>query len=131
MRGAPVTMIAATFAGAAVGLGLAANGLWARLAGPFVEGGLAGTAWSAIPGALRFESGAWSLTVVTLGVLWWGALGAMWTRVSWGRPATLLVASLSIAFPPLGTILSALVLLLLSLPASRAWWALPAAQDGG
>ena len=131
MRPGPVSLIAATLAGAAVGLGLAANGLWARLAGSFVEGGLAGRAWSAIPGALHLEADAWALTVVTLGVLWWGALGALWTRVSWGRPATVLVAVLSLAFPPLGTILSALVLLLLSLPASRAWWAMPAAQDGG
>ena len=131
MRAGPVTLILATLAGAAVGLGLAGNGLWARLAGSFVEGGLAGTAWSAIPGALHLDAGAWALTVVTLGVLWWGALGALWTRVSWGRPATLLVALLSLAFPPLGTLLSALVLVLLALPASRAWSALPAAQDGG
>ena len=131
MRAGPAPLIAATFAGAAVGLGLAANGLWARLTGSFVEGGLAGSAWSALPGALHLEAGAWGLTVVTLGVLWWGGLGALWTRVSWGRPATVLVAVLSLAFPPLGTILSALVLLLLSLPVSRAWWAMPAAQDGG
>jgi hypothetical protein len=131
MRAGPVTLIAATLAGAAVGLGLVANGLWARLGGSFVEGGLAGTAWSAIPATLHLGAGAWALTVVTLGVLWWGALGALWTRVSWGRPATVFVALLSLAFPPLGTILSALVLLLLFLPASRAWWALPAAQDGG
>jgi hypothetical protein len=126
-----MTVIAATLAGAAVGLGLAANGLWARLAGSFIEGGIAGMAWSAIPAALHIETGSWALSVVTLGVLWWGALGALWTRVSWGRPATVLVAVLSLAFPPLGTILSALVLVLLLLPASRAWWAMPAAQDGG
>jgi len=131
MRPGPVSLIAATLAGTAVGLGLAANGLWARLAGSFFEDGLAGRAWSAIPAALHLETGAWTLTIVTLGVLWWGALGALWTRVSWGRPATVLVAVLSLAFPPLGTILSVLVLLLLSLPAARAWWASPAAQDGG
>jgi hypothetical protein len=80
---------------------------------------------------LHLEPGAWALTVVTLGIVWWGAFGALWARVSWGHPAALIVAALSLVFPPLGTILSALVLLLLLLPASRAWWALAVGHDGG
>lgn len=131
MRRAPASIFAATVLGAAVGLGLAVNGLWARLTGAFVEGGWVGTAWSAIPGALSFDRGAWALTVVTIGVLWWGALGALWTRVSWGRPASLMVAALSLAFFPAGTILSGAVLLLLLLPTSRAWWESAIGHDGG
>jgi hypothetical protein len=131
MQRAPATILAATLLGAIVGLGLATNGLWARLSGVFVEGGWAGTMWSAIPETLRFDPGAWALTVVTLGILWWGAFGAIWSRVSWGHPAALIVAVLSLAFFPLGTILSAIVLLLLLLPSSRAWWALATGHDGG
>jgi hypothetical protein len=131
MQRAPVTILAATLIGAVIGLGLAANGLWARLGGVFVEGGWAGTTWSAIPEALRFDSGAWALTVVTLGIVWWGAFGAIWSRVSWGHPAALIVAVLSLAFFPLGTILSVIVLLLLLLPASRAWWASAVGHGGG
>jgi len=131
MQRAPAPILVATLLGAMVGLALAANGLWARLSGAFVEGGWAGTMWSAIPEALRFDPGAWALTVVTLGFVWWGALGALWSRVSWGHPAALMVAVLSLAFFPLGTILSAIVLLLLLLPASRAWWISAVGHDGG
>jgi hypothetical protein len=131
MQRPPASIFVATLLGAIVGLGLAADGLWARLAGAFVEGGWAGTAWSVIPHALRVEPGAWALTVVTLGIVWWGAFGAIWSRVSWGRPAALIVAGLSLAFFPLGTILSAIVLLLLLLPASRAWWASAVGHGGG
>jgi len=130
MQRAPATISAATLLGAIIGLGLAANGLWARLSGAFIEGGWVGTTWSAIPDTLRFEPGAWALTVTTLGILWWGAFGALWSRVSWGRPAALIVAALSVGFFPLGTILSALVLLLLLLPASSAWWASAVGHDG-
>ncbi len=131
MQRAPASILAATLLGAIVGLGLAANGLWARLTGAFVEGGWAGTAWSAIPDVLSFEPGAWALTVATIGILWWGAFGALWSRVSWGRPAVVVVAVLSLSFPPLGTILSALVLALLLVPASRSWWASAIGHDGG
>jgi hypothetical protein len=131
VKRAPVSLYTATLLGAIVGLGLAANGLWARLSGAYIEGGWAGTAWSAIPGALRLDAGAWALTVMTLGILWWGAFGAVWSRVSWGRPAAIITAVLSLPFFPLGTILSALVLLLLLLPASRAWWASVIGHDGG
>ena len=131
MQRPPASLLLATLIGAIVGLGLALNGLWARLGGAFIEGGWAGTAWSAIPNALRLDTGAWSLTVMTLGILWWGAFGAIWTRVSWGRPAVILVAALSLVFFPLGTSLSALVLLLLLLPASRKWWASVLGHDGG
>ena len=130
MQRAPATISAATLLGAIIGLGLAANGLWARLSGAFIEGGWVGTAWSAIPDTLRLEPGAWALTVTTLGILWWGAFGALWSRVSWGRPAALIVAALSLVLFPVGTILSALVLLLLLLPASSAWWALAVGHDG-
>jgi hypothetical protein len=131
MRSAPATIIVATLLGAAVGSSLTANGLWARLAGAFVEGSWVGTTWSAIPAALHFEHGAWALTVMTLGIVWWGAFGAIWSRVSWGRPAALIVAALSLVFFPLGTILSALVLLLLLLPASRRWWVSVTGHDSG
>jgi hypothetical protein len=53
------------------------------------------------------------------------------SRVSWGGPAALIAAVLSLAFFPLGTILSAIVLLLLLLPTSRAWWAPAVGHDGG
>jgi hypothetical protein len=131
MQRPPASIFVAMLFGAIVGLGLAANGLLARLGGAFVEGGWAGTAWSAIPNALHFDLGAWALTVTTLGIVWWGAFGAIWSRVSWGRPTALIVAVLSLAFFPLGTILSAIVLLLLLLPASRAWWASAVGHDGG
>ena len=131
MQRAPAAIVVATLLGAIVGLGLAANGLWARLSGAFVEGGWIGTAWSAIPSALDFDLGAWALTVTTLGIMWWGAFSAIWSRVSWGRPAALMVAVLSLVFFPVGTILSALVLLLLLLPASRRWWASLIGHDGG
>jgi hypothetical protein len=131
MQRTPATILAATLIGAIVGLGLVANGLWARLGGAFAEGGWAGAAWSAIPNALHVDLGAWALTVVTLGIVWWGAFGAIWSRVSWGRPAALIVAALSLAFFPLGTILSVIVLLLLLLPASRAWWVSAVGHDGG
>ncbi len=125
MRGAPLSLMVATLGGACLGLVLALNGLLARLSGSFLEGGWLGTAWTAIPAALRIEPGAWALTVLTLGVLWWGALGALWARSSWGRPAAIGIACLTMAFFPIGTALSVVVLLLLLLPASRAWGALP------
>ena len=131
MQRTPAAIVVATLLGAIVGLGLAANGLWARLSGVFIEGGWLGTAWSAIPQALHFGFGAWALTVMTLGFVWWGAFGALWARVSWGRPAALTVAVLSLAFFPLGSLLSAVVLLLLMLPTSRAWWASAVGHDGG
>jgi hypothetical protein len=131
MQRPPLSVYLATIFGVTVGLGLAVHGLWARLAGAFLEGGWLGTAWSAIPQALRFDPGAWALTVMTIGVMWWGAFGALWTRVSWGRPAVLMMAVLSLAFFPVGTLLSALVLLLLLLPSSRAWWIAAAGDDRG
>ncbi len=131
MQRPPAAIVVATLLGAIVGLGLAANGLWARLSGVFIEGGWLGTAWSAIPQALHLGFGAWALTVMTLGFVWWGAFGALWARVSWGHPAALIVAVLSLAFFPLGTLLSAVVLLLLMLPTSRAWWASAVGHDGG
>jgi hypothetical protein len=131
MQRAPAAIVVATLLGAIIGVGLAVNGLWARLGGTFVEGGWVGTAWSAIPDALRLDHGAWALTVMTLGIVWWGAFGALWARVSWGRPAALIAATLSLLFFPLGTILSALVLLLLLLPASSAWWSSAIGHDGG
>jgi hypothetical protein len=125
MRGAPLSLIVATLGGACVGLVLALNGLLARLSGSFLEGGWLGTAWTVLPTALRIEAGAWALTVVTLGVLWWGALGALWAHSSWGRPAAIGVACLTMVFFPIGTAVSAVVLVLLLLPASRAWDAAP------
>ena len=123
MRGAPLSLIAATFGGASVGLVLGLNGLLARLSGSFLEGGWLGTAWTVLPAALRIEAGAWALTVVTLGMLWWGALGAVWARNSWGRPAAIGIACVTLIFFPTGTAVSAVVLVLLLLPASRAWGA--------
>lgn len=131
MQRAPAAIPIATVFGAIAGLGLAINGLWARLAGAFLEGGWLGTTWSAIPNALRLDPAAWALTVMTLGVLWWGALGALWTRVSWGRPAALIMAVLSLPFLPTISLLSALALLLLLLPASTAWWKSIAGHDRG
>lgn len=130
MRRAPTSILIATWLGVAVGLGLAANGLWARLSGAFVEGGWIGTAWSLIPHALGLDPGTWALTVTTLGVVWWGAFGAIWTRMPWGRPAALIAAVVSLLFFPVGTILAGAVLGLLLLPVSRAWWASVAGHDG-
>ena len=125
MRGAPLSLMVATLGGACVGLVLALNGLLARLSGSFLESGWLGTAWTAIPAALRIEPSVWALTVVTLGVLWWGALGALWARSSWGQPAAIGVACLTMTFFPIGTVVSAVVLVLLLLPASRAWGSAP------
>ena len=121
MRNTPLSLIAATLLGAAVGLILSLNGLLARLSGSFLEGGWLGTMWSAIPAALRLEPGAWAMTVVTLGLMVWGALGALWARSPWGRPAALAMACLSLPFFPAVSALSAATLLLLLLPASKAW----------
>jgi hypothetical protein len=123
MRRAPLSLIAATLGGACVGLVLALNGLLARLSGSFLEGGWLGSAWTFLPTALRIEAGAWALTVATLGVLWWGALAALWARISWGRPATIGVACVTMLFFPMGTVVSAVVLVLVLLPASRTWGA--------
>ena len=125
MRNTPLSLIAATLLGAAVGLILSLNGLLARLSGAFLEGGWLGTMWSAIPGALRLDHGAWALTVVTLGLMWWGALGALWARSTWGRPAALALACLSLPLFPTVSALAALFLLLLLLPASKAWGTTP------
>jgi hypothetical protein len=116
MRNLSLRLIAATLLGASVGLILSLNGLLARLSGSFLEGGWLGTAWSALPAALRLDFGAWALTVVTLGLLVWGALGALWARSPWGRPAALAAACLSLPFFPTVSALSAGILLLLLLP---------------
>ena len=121
MRNTPLSLIAATLLGAAVGLILSLNGLLARLSGAFLEGGWLGTMWSAIPAALRLGTGAWAMTVVTLGLMVWGAFGALWARSPWGRPAALAVVCLSLPFFPAVSALSAAILLLLLLPASKAW----------
>ena len=116
----PLSLIAATLLGAAVGLILSLNGLLARLSGTFLEGGWLGTMWSDIPTALRLDHGAWALTVVTLGLMVWGSFGALWARSTWGRPAALALACLSLPFFPAVSALAAVVLLLLLLPASKA-----------
>lgn len=125
MRRTPYRLVAATLLGAAVGLVLAFNGLLARLSGSFLEGGWLGTMWSAIPQALRLEQGAWALTVAILGLLWWGAFGALWASSTWGRPASLGLACLSLVFFPTVTALSACVLVLLLLPAAKPRDSLP------
>jgi hypothetical protein len=125
MRSTPLSLIAATLLGAAVGLILSLNGLLARLSGAFLEGGWLGTMWSEIPAALRLDHGAWALTVVILGLMMWGAFGALWARSTWGRPAALILACLSLPFFPVVSALAAVVLLLLLLPASRAWGTTP------
>ncbi len=125
MRSPPLSLIAATLLGAAVGLILALNGLLARLSGDFLEGGWLGTMWSDLPAALRLDQGAWALTVVTLGLMTWGAFGALWARSSWGRPAALGLACLSLAFFPAVGAMAASILLLLILPASKAWGTRP------
>lgn len=125
MRRTPLSLIAATLLAAGVGSILVLNGLWARLFGSFVEGGWLGSMWSAIPGTLHLDFGAWALTVVTLGLVWWGAFGAIWASSSWGRPAAVVLGCLSLIFFPTVTALSAIVLLLLSLPVSKAWGSTP------
>lgn len=125
MRTTPASLIAATLVAIPVGLILAVNGLLARLAGSFLQPGWLGTMWTAIPEALRFDPGAWALTVVTLGLMWWGAFGAIWARSPWGRPAGIALACLSLAFFPTVSAASALVLVLLLLPASKAWGSTP------
>jgi hypothetical protein len=125
MRNMPLSLIAATLLGAAVGLILSLNALLARLSGAFLEGGWLGTMWSGIPAALRLDHGAWALTVVTLGLMMWGAFGALWARSTWGRPAALILAGLSLPFFPMVSALAAVVLLLLLLPASKAWGTTP------
>lgn len=119
MRSPRLAMITATLLAAAAGLILALNGLLARLSGSFLEGGWLGTMWTAIPDALHVEVGAWALTVVTLGLMWWGAFGALWARSTWGRPAAIALACISLIFFPTVSALSALVLFLLLLPASK------------
>lgn len=125
MRSTPFGLIAATLLGAAVGLILSLNGLLARLSGGFLEGGWLGTMWSDIPATLRLDHGAWALTVVTLGLMTWGAFGALWARIPWGRPAALILACLSLPFLPTVSALAAAVLLLLLLPASKSWGTTP------
>lgn len=125
MRSTPLSLMAATLLGAAVGLILSLNGLLARLSGAFLEGGWLGTMWSTIPTALHLDHGAWALTVVTLGLMVWGALGALWARSTWGRPAALVLACLSLPFFPTVSALAGVVLLLLLLPASKAWGTTP------
>jgi hypothetical protein len=121
MRKTPFRLIAATLLAAIAGLILTLNGLLARLSGAFLEGGWLGTMWSCIPAAFNLDVGAWALTVVTLGLMVWGAFGALWARSPWGRPAALATVCLSLPFFPVVSALSAVILLLLLLPPSRAW----------
>lgn len=125
MRSTPASLIAATLLAIPVGLILALNGLLARLSGSFLEGGWLGTMWTAIPQALRLDPGAWALTVVTFGLMWWGAFGAIWARSPWGRPAGIALACMSLAFLPALGAAAAFVLVLLLLPASEAWGSTP------
>lgn len=95
MRRAAWVRILLTVTAVTLGIGLTLMGLYARLFGQFPDlppwmGG-----WEIIPHALGLNllTMAWPFLIV--GLTWFGAVAGLWMQLSWGYPATLLLAALS------------------------------------
>jgi len=58
---------------------------------------------------------------IVLGISWIGALAGLWLKLAWGKGAVVIFGILSLLYLGIGTILAAVTLIGLSLPASRRW----------
>lgn len=117
----PASVRVAEFTGAALGLWLTSDGLWARLFGVYLFPTGWHSLWKAWPavGAADAHDVGWLLFV--LGASWAGALIGLGTGRRWAFRAALVLSLAALPTLGLGTVLAAVVLLFLWAPTSRAW----------
>jgi hypothetical protein len=116
-----VSLSAILILGFAAGAWMAWQGLVARLTGhvPFAFG--RPELWATLAVARRLDLAAFGWPMVIVGTSWWGAILGLWIRNKWGWPVTLIVALLSLLHAWEVTLMAAVVLVLLFLPAVRQW----------
>jgi hypothetical protein len=104
-----------------IGGWMAWQGLVARLTGsvPSLTG--SPELWVSFVASTGFSPAAYDWPLVVLGTSWWGAALGLWTRNKWGWPVTVVLAALSLLHAWELTLMAAVVLALLLLPAVRRW----------
>ncbi len=97
------------------------QGLVARLTGgvPFIL--RAPELWATLAASAGLSPSAFGWPLVIIGTSWWGATLGLWTRNKWGWPVVLVLALLSLLHAWEVTLLAAVVLVMLILPAVRRW----------
>lgn len=123
---APLNLRLLTVIGALLGVGLALEGLHARLFGTFLpSGGVLGV-WSRVSvelhvGPVELGPAELGWPMVVVGTMWSGALSGLWLRSRWGYRACQLLGVLSLGYVGVGTLLALGVLALLRTGSIRRW----------
>lgn len=122
MRRLPVSALIMVVCASLLGLWMAVEGLHLRLFGePLLLLGAAGLFWRLLAsvGVEPLET-AWPL--ITVGTVWIGAVCSVLIKLGGIRRIVLILGLISLPFMIPGTLLGAIVLICLLVPATRAWF---------
>ena len=123
MRRLPVSVLIMVVCASLLGLWMAVEGLHLRLFGePLLLFGAAGLFWRLLASVgVELLETAWPL--ITVGTVWIGAVCSVLIKLGGIRRIVLILGLVSMLFLFPGTLLGAIVLICLYLPATRAWFA--------
>ena len=117
----PASIRIAEFTGAALGLWLTSDGLWARLFGVYLFPAGWHSLWKAWPAVGASDPNDVGWLLVVLGASWAGALIGLGMGRRWAFRAALALSLAALPTLGLGSALAAVVLVCILAPASRAW----------
>lgn len=124
----PLSLWLLTLTGILLAIWLTVQGLHIRWFGEYLPQQSAPTLWFTdpiethdLPIQLKASPASVAWPMLVLGLAWWGALSALWMRLSWGRPVVTVLLICSLLVPWLGTMLALVGLINQFTPSMRTW----------